>query len=297
MTDLLREMRRVLAEAGRSNRTANSYLSHIRRLIKTYGDRADSLTPDLLGSYFETLLEERKSLSYINQAQSAIRFLYTEVLGKPDPVPGSRIPARKVPLHGVFDRNEVASIIDGTRDLKYRLALTLVYSSGLRVGETACLLRSGIDRARGIIRVNGRDGSHLRDTILARAADKLLDQYLEQYPSDSEFLFPGRGRRTCISARTIQRAFAESLLEAGIRKHATLGWLRHSFAVHLLEDGVDRKLLQKLLGISTASMITPYMKLAEKRSHLRVVSPLDRYRFFSSAHAEVPDGSGRNQDR
>ncbi len=67
------------------------------------------------------------------------------------------------------------------------------------------------------------------------------------------------------------------MLAVGIEKRATLGWLRHSFAVHMLEDGIDRKLVRTLLGITTPSMISPYMKLAKGRSALRVNSPADRF--------------------
>ncbi|MBN1433305.1 tyrosine-type recombinase/integrase [Candidatus Fermentibacterales bacterium] len=277
MADLLQEMRNVLIEAGRSVRTANSYLSHIRRLTRTFGDSVTGLTHAQLESYFNALLEERKSLSYINQAQSAIRFLYTEVLKKADPLPESGLPSRGLPLHGVFTREEISSIIGNTEDIRYRLALMLVYSSGLRVGEAACLLLAGIDRKAMVIHVNSRGGSHVRDTILARSAESTLDQYLRTRSAESPFLFPGRGRKSCISARTIQRAFSESLAAAGVDRHATLGWLRHSFAVHLLEDGVDRKLLQRLLGVSTPSMMTPYVKLAVGRGPLRIMSPMDRF--------------------
>lgn len=278
MVDLLEEMLRVLREAGRSTKTANSYLSHLRRLKRSFGDRVANLTNVELQKYIEQLVDERKSLSYINQAQSAIRFLYISVLGKSDPLPSSSITLKKLPLHGIFSREEIVSILENTHDLKYRLALTLVYSSGLRVGETACLLKENVNVRKLIIIVNNRQGKILRDTILSREAADLFREYISTKPSESPFLFPGRGKSTCISSRTIQRAFAESLLITGITKHATLGWLRHSFAVHLLEDGFDRKLVRTLLGISTPSMMTPYMKLSVKRSHLRIISPLDRYK-------------------
>jgi integrase/recombinase XerD len=277
MMDLVSETRRLLRETGRSPKTANSYLSHIRRLANTFGDRADSLNSDELKKYLEILVDESKSLSYINQAQSAIRFLYTQLLGKPNPLPGPGIVSKKVPLHDVFTREEVAEIISNVPDMKYRLSLMLVYSSGLRVGETAYLRKRNVDLDNLIIHVNDRSGKHIRDTILARSTAGLLKQYLDFRNDDSPYLFPGRGKSSFVSARTIQRAFTEALLSAGIERHATLGWLRHSFAVHLLEDGIDRRMVQKLLGITTPSMITPYLKLAKKRSHLRVMSPADRF--------------------
>jgi site-specific recombinase XerD len=277
MKDLIEETRKLLHAKGRSPKTANSYLSHIRRLKKTFNDKADSLTTKQLKEYLEKLVDEGKSLSYINQAQSAIRFLYTKVLKKENPLPGPGVVSKKVPLHGVFSREEVFAILKNVDELKYRLALMLIYSSGLRVGETAYLRTASLDIPNRIIHVNDRDGKHIRDTILSHAAADLLRRYLDSRVDESPYLFPGRGKSNFVSARTIQRAFAESLLQAGIKRHATLGWLRHSFAVHLLEDGIDRNLVQRLLGISTPSMITPYLKLAKRRSPVRVQSPIDRF--------------------
>lgn len=269
--------RNQLESSGRSPKTANSYVSHLRRLVNHFGDKTGDLTKSDLRDYLEELVSEGKSLSYINQAQSAIRYLYSQVLKKDNPLPGPGVIAKKVPLHGVFTRDEIAEVFQHVHDLKYRLSLMFIYSSGLRVSETAILRREHVDLDNNIIHVYSPEGEFLRDTILAKTTGRILAQYLDLRTDPSPFVFPGRGRTSFVSARTIQRAFTDALTEAGIDKKATLGWLRHSFAVHLLEDGVDRKMVQKLLGISTPSMITPYLKLAKNRTHLRVLSPLDRF--------------------
>ncbi len=277
MTDYIEQTRKLLRTAGRSPKTANSYLSHIRRLENTYGDDCGNLEESALREYLEGLVDEGKSLSYINQAQSAIRFMYKHVLRKDNPLPGPGLISKKIPLHGIFNRDEIKNIFANVHELKYRLALMLIYSSGLRVGEATHLLRNAVDFEKMVIHVNDMDGEHLRDTILASSIADILEYFIETRTDDSPWMFPGRGKTSCISPRTIQRSFAEAMLAAGIDKRATLGWLRHSFAVHMLEDGTDRKLVRNLLGISTPSMITPYMKLAEKRSALRVISPADRF--------------------
>lgn len=277
MPDFVEQTRRVLRTAGRSPKTANSYLSHIRRLENTYGDKTADLDEDTLKQYLEDLVDEGKSLSYINQAQSAIRFMYKHVLKKENPLPGPGLISKKVPLHGIFSRDEISRIFENVHELKYRLALMLIYSSGLRVGEATHLLKDAVDFDNMVIHVNDKEGEFIRDTILADSIADILKYYIETRTDDSPWMFPGRGKTNCISPRTIQRAFAEAMLAVGIEKRATLGWLRHSFAVHMLEDGTDRKLVRKLLGITTPSMISPYMKLAEKRSELRVKSPADRF--------------------
>ena len=275
--DFVEETRKMLEASGRSPKTANSYISHLRRLVNHFGERTGELDKSDLREYLEGLVGEGKSLSYINQAQSAIRYLYSNVLKKSNPLPGPGVIAKKVPLHGVFTRDEIAEVFQHVHDLKYRLALMFIYSSGLRVSETAILKREHVDLDNGVIHVHAPEGEFLRDTILARTTGRILAQYLDLRTDPSPYLFPGRGRTSFVSARTIQRAFTDALEEAGIDKKATLGWLRHSFAVHLLEDGVDRKMVQTLLGISTPSMITPYLKLAKHRTPLRVQSPLDRF--------------------
>jgi len=277
MTDYVEQTRKILRTAGRSPKTANSYLSHIRRLENTYGSRMHNLDEDTLRKYLEDLVDEGKSLSYINQAQSAIRFMYKHVLQKENPFPGPGLISKKIPMHGIFSRDEISQIFANVHELKYRLALMLIYSSGLRVGEVTHLLRSAVDFDNRIIHVNDQDSEFIRDTILAKSISDILKYYIETRTDDSPWMFPGRGKTNCISPRTIQRAFAEAMLAVGIEKRATLGWLRHSFAVHMLEDGIDRKLVRTLLGITTPSMISPYMKLAEGRSALRVNSPADRF--------------------
>lgn len=277
MMDFIESTKKRLAESGRSPKTANSYISHLRRLVNHFGEETGNLEPEALRSYLEEMVEEGKSLSYLNQAQSAIRYLYTQVLDKANPLPSPSVIAKRIPLHGLFTREEIAAIFQHVHELKYRLALMFIYSSGLRVSETAILKRENVDMTNHIIHVYSFEGEYQRDTILSRKAGRILGQYLELRTDPSPYLFPGRAHTSFVSARTIQRAFIDALEEAGIGKRATLGWLRHSFAVHLLEDGVDRRLVQKLLGITTPSMITPYLKLAKDRSELRVMSPLDRF--------------------
>ncbi len=277
MNDLVEATRKQLREAGRSPKTANSYLSHIRRLTGVFGGESSNLNEDALRKYFEALVDEGKSLSYINQAQSAIRFMYKHVLKKDNPLPGPGLISKKVPLHGIFSREEIKEIFANVHELKYRLALMLIYSSGLRVGEATHLLRDSVDFDNMVLTVTDPEGGNSRQTILARSTADILRYYIETRTDSSPWMFPGRGKTSCVSPRTIQRAFAEAMLAVGIEKRATLGWLRHSFAVHLLEDGTDRKLVQNLLGISTPSMITPYMKLATGRDATRVLSPADRF--------------------
>ena len=106
--NFVEDTRKQLEISGRSPKTANSYVSHLRRLVNHFGDKTGDLSKSDLRDYLEELVSEGKSLSYINQAQSAIRYLYSQVLKKDNPLPGPGVIAKKVPLHGVFTRDEIA---------------------------------------------------------------------------------------------------------------------------------------------------------------------------------------------
>lgn len=276
----LEDIRQALRQDGKSQGTAASYVSHIRRLLDRFGDRAAEADDAEVRSYFSDLLALGRSASYSAQAQSAIRFYYTRMAGRADPLAGVGARAAEA-VERVLARDEVAAILEAVAQPAYRLALMLMYASGLRSGEVCCLRRRNVDTDRMLIRVNDRAGRALRETILSRACLPLLFQCLARRGDDQPYLFPGRGRTVCVSARTLQRVFTEAASAAGVGtgRKATLNLLRHSFAVHLLEDGIDRRLVQELMGVGSSSMMTPYVRLAGGNARLRVLSPLDRLPF------------------
>lgn len=277
MADFLENARQILRQEGKSPGTASSYLSHVRKLYIAFGERLADLQDAEIRGYLEETTSQVRSTSYAAQARSAIRFLYVSVLGRPDPLSGWEATNCHERIDGVFTRSEITRILAGTPDPGHRLALSLIYASGLRTGETTVLRRRNIDVDRMIIHVNDRSGHFLRDSILSRSSLDLMNEHLIGRKKESLFLFPGRGGNSCISPRTLQHAFAQALTSTDIPGHASLGWLRHSFAVHLLEDGIDRRLIQDLMGIGTASMMSPYVKLASKSGKLRILSPIDRF--------------------
>lgn len=277
---VIEDIRQALRQDGKSQGTAASYVSHIRRLLDRFGDGVAGADDDDVREYFSELISQGRSASYTAQAQSAIRFYYTKMAGRPDPLSGMSARGTET-VERVLSRAEVASLLDAVEQPVYRLALILMYSSGLRSGEVCCLRRRNVDTDRMLIRVNDRAGRTLRETILSRACLPLLFQCLARRGDDQPYLFPGRGRTVCVSARTLQRVFVEAASRAGVStgRKATLNLLRHSFAVHLLEDGIDRRLVQELMGVGSSSMMTPYVRLAGGNARLRVLSPLDRLPF------------------
>jgi len=277
MNSLLEMASQRLTEASVRDSTHSAYMYHLKRLVSSFHDRAGSLSTREIEEFLERTYRSSKSLAGMRQARSSIRFLYTRVLGKQDPLLlHGGFPARS-PLRGAFTRGEISGILKSIPDLRYRTALMLVYSSGLTVEETTCLYASGVDLETPVIHVNDASGNPIRDTIVSSAVALEISLIMSTRFEANPLLLQGRGGRTRISPRTLSRAFDNALRATGIRRRAIPADLRFSFAVHLMEDGIDKALIKDLLGLKTDSMLAPCLSLVKQRSPLRIQSPLDRY--------------------
>jgi len=149
----------------------------------------------------------------------------------------------------------------------------LAYSAGLRVGEVVRLKVSEVDGARMQVRVTAGKGAKDRDTLLAEAARRLLRDYCRAY-KPQEWLFPGDDPTDHLAERSAQEVFQDAKRKAGITKPETFHSLRHSFATHLLEDGVDMCYIQELMGHDSIETTERYTHVTE-RGMQKVKSPLD----------------------
>jgi site-specific recombinase XerD len=176
----------------------------------------------------------------------------------------------KLPV--VLDREEIKKLLGATEKIKYQAILAVIYSSGLRISEVVKLKVSDIDSRRMQIHVRNAKGAKDRYTILSNTALLLLRKYWIQYrPKD--WIFPGyKGQH--ISYKAVDRIFRILKEKAGITKPASVHSLRHSFATHLLEDGVDLHHIQLLLGHRRPETTTVYLHV--RRADLqKISSPLD----------------------
>lgn len=162
-----------------------------------------------------------------------------------------------------------------TNFLKHKALLVTAHSAGLRVGEVVRLKVSDIDSKRMMIRVTAGKGAKDRDTLLSATALDVLRQYVRAF-KPKDWLFPGEDRNDHLSERTAERIFVEAKQKAGIRKPATFHTLRHSFATHLLEDGVDMRYIQELLGHGSIETTERYTHVTE-RGKQQIRSPLDNF--------------------
>ncbi|MDY6844015.1 MAG: tyrosine-type recombinase/integrase [Thermodesulfobacteriota bacterium] len=208
--------------------------------------------------------EKKVSQSVVTQTYSAMKFFYeTSLQRKWNTLKIPRAKARKR-LPVVLSRQEVQSIFLATRNLKHKALLMTIYSGGLRLGEATHLKVFDIDSKRMMIRVRHGKGDKDRYTLLGNRTLDTLQAYWKVYrPVD--WLFPSRDPEQPLSHSALQRTFKKVICKAGISKQATVHTLRHSFATHLLEAGVDLYYIQNLL--SSFFMSTPFEVADIFRTH------------------------------
>lgn len=266
---------------GMAYGTRKSYGQHLRNYfdrLAGWGVKPEKATrEDIRGYLVETASGGLVSAGYCRGARSALIFLYDIVLkqaGKVSDLPRMKRP-QQLPI--VLSREEVARLLKATTNLKHKALLMVAYSAGLRVGEAVRLKVGDIDSKRMQIRVTVGKGAKDRYTLLSETALAVLREYFREY-KPRDWLFPGEDPTDHLSERSAQKIFERSQMRAGITKPATFHTLRHSFATHLLEDGVDMRYIQELLGHGSIKTTERYTHITPKGKE-RIKSPLDNMPF------------------
>jgi integrase/recombinase XerD len=256
-----------------SQRSIDTYIHLLRELEEYCKCSIDEVTADQVKDFLQYSIKERNlSVSYINQVISAVRILQKDVLGKDWDTIRIKRPRRIKKLPAVLSKEEVKSIIETTRNLKHRTKLAVIYSVGLRISELISLRPSDIDSDRKQIRILGK-GNKYRYTLLSSNTLDMLRMYWRAY-RPVQYLFEGQIKGQPVSRSTIQIVFRKALKKAGINKQATIHSLRHSFATHLLESGVNLKIIQSLLGHSSLRTTSIYLHVT-RFDQSSVKSPFD----------------------
>lgn len=258
---------------GFSRRTVKSYIGHIRRYLEYFPNEAYPFKKELIEKYLLDLLETKNdSHSYVNQAVSAIKFTLKNVTNDDTDIIIKR-PKKERKLPEVLSQNEVLNILNALENKKHRAILFMVYSAGLRVGEVVRLKITDIDTDRMLIHVVQGKGKKDRYTTLSQIALIELRNYAKEYKPET-WLFPGQNNKEFITERTVQRIFENARVKAGVKKKVSVHSLRHSFATHLLEGGIDLRYIQELLGHSSSKTTEIYTHVTQK-SIQNIISPLD----------------------
>jgi integrase/recombinase XerD len=254
-------------------RTISTYVAAIAAFARHAGCSPEQLDAEHVRQYQLHLLGQRASWSRFNQAVSALRLLYSVTLRRTELVP--LIPYGKKPkvLPCVLSPDEVRRLFAAVTDPFYLMLLQTSYAAGLRVSEVVRLKVTDLDAQRMVLHIRGAKGGKDRLVPLSALLLGRLRQYWRQYrPRD--WLFPGQSGTAPISIGQVQRVCRQAVRACGLRKKASMHTLRHSYATHLLESGVDLVTLQKLLGHNQISTTVRYTHV--EQSHLlKTISPLD----------------------
>ena len=263
---------------------AGTQTGHIRackRFAAWLRRSPDTATADDLRNFQLHLSETGVSATTRNRTMTGLRFLFRITLRRLDLIPEMyhvREP-QKVPL--ILDQGEARRLLAMTNTVRNRLLLSIGYGAGLRAGEVVRLKVKHIDRAQMIIRVEQSKGQKDRLVMLSPETLVLLEDWWPLrsnkhdlgVPVPERWLFPGR-KGLHLTTRQLNRLFHEAADAAGITKTVNLHALRHSFATHLYDRGVDIRMIQALLGHSKLETTARYARVATGRI-AGVASPLD----------------------
>jgi len=257
-----------------SQHTIDAYIHYNREFLAFSAASVNSVNDEMVKVYLRHLSETKNySASTLNGAINALKFFYSVVLKRSIIFEKIKRPAKDKKLPVVLSPEEVMKVIESTSNLRHRVLLMAVYSAGLRVSEVVSLKVSDIDASRKIITVHSAKGRKDRNTLLSDAFIETLKIY-QQVEKPVTWLFPGQQPKSHLAIRTAEKVFETALARSGINKTASIHSLRHSFATHLLENGIDMRFIQKLLGHANVSTTEIYTHVS--RNHLsNIKSPLD----------------------
>lgn len=267
MTDLRKRMIEDMQLHGYAERTRQSYADAVGNLAKHYQCSPDQLAEEEIRRFFLHLINDRQAAnSTVKIHLCGIKFFYENTLGRKWRFFDLAMPAKSRKLPVVLSREEVYTLLELVRSAVVRVLLTVTYVCGLRLSEAASLTVGDIDGERQQIRVCGK-GSKDRYVLLPEKTLELLRSYWKVHRPE-HWLFANKKKDGPISHSTIQKAFKAALKESGIRKNASVHSLRHSYATNLLEDGVDLRYIQMLLGHKSPNTTSIYTHLTRKGENL-----------------------------
>lgn len=273
MTPLRQRFHNDMVLRGLAERTQVVYLDAVAAIAKYYHRSPDQISPDEIKQYLLHLINDKHlSTSTTNQAGCALRFLFRVTLNQPDI--GIEIPLRKPPerLPELLSKQEVESILAACTNLRHRTILTTIYATGLRVSELCQLKVCDVDSTRMMLRICHGKGGKDRYTLLSPKLLQALRIYWQAF-RPHYWLFPKMDGTRPISDSQIQRLFYAAKRRAKVTKQGGIHSLRHAFATHLLDSGVDLHSISRLMGHNHLSTTARYLHLQQQV--VKKDSPLD----------------------
>jgi len=285
--EYLIEFKKDLYFAGMRSRTVDIYCRHVVYALKKINKPVMEITANDIYSLLLKLYEDNASGSSIKCYFFALKYFFENTIK-------SNWELKRIPRLGNFNKNaprpltraEVNKVISGATKEIYRIIFALMYSSGLRVSEACLLKKNDINRTDMLINVEDGKGGIYRTTVLSKKVLKMIDDYQAKHPTkkwlfiarrkivDSYLLFPVPNYEKSINARNVQHEFKYVCQKNNISDHVSTHSLRHSFATHLIEDGLSIFSIQKLLGHKYIKTTLKYLKYAEPKPE-KYFSPYD----------------------
>ena len=262
MTNYRKTLIKWMTLRGYAKATIKSYVSHLKQFYQWVGKQPDKTTPHDIEAFLLYLRNDRQlAQTTITQTYSGIKLFWEQVLLRD--WPDQRIPRskRRRKLPEVLSVNEVTQIITGTENVKHRTVLETMYATGVRLSEVVNIKFKDIQSDRGTLRVRDGKGNKDRITILPPTLVKHLRYYYRKYRPE-KYLFEGRAAGKPYSRRSVQAVFKQARERIHLNRDVGVHVLRHSFATHQLEQGLDVATLQSLLGHANIQTTTRYLHVA-----------------------------------
>jgi len=268
----LKKLEIELKLRGFSKQTSRMYLFYNRKFLEFTKKDPEEITDDDIREFLAyKMSDDSLSNASIALIKASLKFFYVDMLGKNMSLIKTPKASKKLPV--VLSREEIRNLLDNTQNKKHRLLIELLYSTGLRLSECINLQYSNLDLNDGIGWVRLGKGAKDRIFIISELFRKDLLDYMEEKGSNGKgYIFSVNGKK--MSPRSIEDAIKVSARRAGIDKKVHVHTLRHSFATHLLENGVDIRKIQKLLGHSNLQTTEIYTQVSSEEIK-KIKSPLD----------------------
>ncbi len=265
MTPLRQKMMEDMQLRGLSARTQETYVRVVRQLAEYYHRPPDQISEAELRQYFLYLKNEKRAArSSCTQVLCALKFLYQQTLQREWPILDFIRPASEDKLPVILSSQEVRRVLGCVRLGHYRVCLSTIYGCGLRLLEGVRLQVGDIDSSRMLLHVRGGKGNKDRYVPLPEHSLSQLRQHWRGHRHPI-WLFPRRELSVCapMDESGVQKAFRAALHQSGIAKAASVHTLRHSYATHLLEAGVNLRQIQSYLGHDSLSSTALYTHLTQ----------------------------------
>jgi site-specific recombinase XerD len=268
--EILAEFTSLLINKRYSYNSIKIYKNAVGLLLSSVNIEELLVQPDdSINKYLDSFHQYKYSSSYNIQAAAAIKLLCKEVLKKDINLTYPHIRIQKLPL--VLTTEQVKALLININNIKYRALLSLIYSAGLRLNELINMKKSSVDISGRIINI-ADDNDKYRQAVLSEKMSLLLNEYYKSY-HPNKWLFENN-KNMQYSPRTVQLIFKKQLLASGLNCEASVQTLRHSFAVHMFEEGIDIRVIQQLLGHKSIKSTLIYTRLSSIKIS-KIVNPFD----------------------